>query len=177
MNEHIIITQLDSGLLRLTPEDGYTLYNIITGRKHSEAEASSTSEWRAVLNGIPPEPHQRTLEDAKKEKLAALKAYDSSNAVNSFTLGGISTWVGKEDRPNLRNTCLAYQEKGDEVVSFMGIDIPIATALFVLSKLDIYAAECFKQTEAHRAAINALETIEAVDAYDFTVGYPEKLEF
>ena len=177
MNEHLIITQLENNLLRITAEAGYKLYNDDAQRFFSNAVTDSTKGWRAVLDGSSPEPHERTLAEAKAEKIAELVRYDASEAVNSFTIGNVTTWISKEDRPNLRNTCLAYQEKGDEAVNFMGMDIPIATALSILSQLDIYAAECYKQTKVHEASINAKRTIATVDNYDFTTGYPEKLQF
>ena len=40
-----------------------------------------------------------------------------------------------------------------------------------------YAGQCQKVTEGHRAAVNALATIAEVEAYDYTVGYPPKINF
>jgi hypothetical protein len=41
----------------------------------------------------------------------------------------------------------------------------------------MYAVTCTGVTATHKAAINSLDTVEEVEAYDFTVGYPEKLTF
>ena len=46
-----------------------------------------------------------------------------------------------------------------------------------LAKIQIYANQCYGVTEKHKAAVNALETVEEVEAYDFTAGYPERLTF
>lgn len=175
--EHIIITQLDNGLLRLTAEAGYRLYNDISQRYYSEAEVASTEGFRAVLSGIPPEPHERTLEDAKREKLAALKAYDASPAVNSFSLGGQSMWIAPDDRANYILTLQGAKRLGVESVAFLGQTIPLDNALAMLDAVNLYAMQCVGVTEAHRAAINAKRAIRTVDEYDFTVGYPEKLSF
>ena len=40
----------------------------------------------------------------------------------------------------------------------------------------MYASDALNVTEAHKAAINALESVEDVEAYEFS-GYPEKLSF
>lgn len=53
----------------------------------------------------------------------------------------------------------------------LGVEIPVADAI------NIYAMTRVGITDAHKAAINALETIEEIDAYDFTIGYPENLSF
>jgi hypothetical protein len=47
----------------------------------------------------------------------------------------------------------------------------------MLVALEVYAGDALNVTEAHKAAVNALETIEEVDNFDITVGYPEKLSF
>jgi hypothetical protein len=47
----------------------------------------------------------------------------------------------------------------------------------MLVLLEIYASEALNTTERHKIAINALQTIEDVEAYDYTTGYPEKLQF
>ena len=63
--QHINIQTLENGLLRLTPEEGYILYNTLSQQTYREAEVKSINGWRAVLQGVQPEPHERTLADAK----------------------------------------------------------------------------------------------------------------
>jgi hypothetical protein len=46
----------------------------------------------------------------------------------------------------------------------------------MLGLVEVYAADALNVTESHKEAINALESIEDVEAYVFT-GYPEKLSF
>ena len=38
-----------------------------------------------------------------------------------------------------------------------------------------YADACYMVTQGHRKAIEALTTVEDVEGYDYTQGYPEKL--
>ena len=47
----------------------------------------------------------------------------------------------------------------------------------MLTLLEVYAGDAINVTEAHKAAINALTSVAEVQEYDFTVGYPQKLEF
>lgn len=42
--EHIIITPIGNGYLRLSPEAGYILVNVISGRRHSEAVVKEGEE-------------------------------------------------------------------------------------------------------------------------------------
>ena len=175
--EHIIIEQLDNSLLRLTAEEGYVLHNDFTGLNHSEAIIKTTDGWRAVLSGIDPQPHERTVEDAKKEKLAALKNYDSSAAVNSFSLSGQSMWISPEDRANYILTLQGAKRLGVNYVSFLGQTIPVDNALAMLDAVNLYAMQCVGVTDLHRNNINSFQTIEEIDGYNFTINYPQKLIF
>jgi hypothetical protein len=47
----------------------------------------------------------------------------------------------------------------------------------MLGLVEVYASDALNVTESHKAAINALDDIEDVEAYDYTVGYPDKLSF
>ena len=47
----------------------------------------------------------------------------------------------------------------------------------MLNVLEMYALECYNVTQSHIAAVKALDTIEEIESYDYTVGYPKKLSF
>lgn len=61
----------------------------------------------------------------------------------------------------------------------LGITLTLDCGKFLsaLNRLENYACAAYNMTSRHIAAVNALETVEAVEAYDFHVGYPEKLTF
>ena len=46
--KHIKITELDNGLKRLVPDDGYILYNTITLQYYSIAEVKNIKPYIAV---------------------------------------------------------------------------------------------------------------------------------
>lgn len=128
----------------------------------------------------PPVP-ERTLEVAKSEKIAQITAYDTSEAVNSFTLGNATMWISRDDRISLINSTTILKNAGvEETTLWYGGEkytLPCDTLIQMLSALEVYALQCYDVTEEHKAAVNALTTIEEVDAYDYTTGYPEKLSF
>jgi hypothetical protein len=142
--------------------------------------AEQLESWRFTLV----EEHQPTaeelLEQARMERLVALDEYDSSDSVNSFTLNGNPMWLDYATRQQLRISIEAYRAQGIEQVTkwFSGVQytFPTATWLQMLNALEVYASEALNVTEAHRAAINALTSIEEIDDYDFTIGYPKKIE-
>lgn len=128
----------------------------------------------------PPVP-ERTLEVAKAEKIAQITAYDTSEAVNSFTLGNATMWISRDDRVSIMNSTTILKNAGETTTTLwyggQKYTLPCDTLIQILSALEIYALQCYDVTEEHKAAVNALTTIEEVDAYDYTIGYPEKLSF
>lgn len=121
------------------------------------------------------------LDVIKEEAIEQITEYDQSEDVNSFTLQGKAMWLPKETRVGLVNSVTIEKNAGKEttVLWFGGerYELPVDTALQMLSALELYALECYNVTAAHKAAVNALESVEDVVVYDYTVGYPEKLNF
>lgn len=141
--------------------------------------AEQLAEW-GFEPYTPPVP-ERTLEVAKSEKIAEITAYDTSEAVNSFTLGNATMWISRDDRISLMNSTTILKNAGVETTTLWygghKYTLPCDTLIQMLSALEVYALQCYDVTEEHKAAVNALTTIEDVDAYDYTTGYPEKLSF
>lgn len=166
---NIIVTVGEFQTVRISPS------RIFIGRPTAEQLES----WGFTL--IP--EHQPTaeelLERARANKLAELEAYDSSDNVNSFTLNGNQMWLDYQTRQQLRTSIEAYQAQGIEQVTkwFNGVQFtfPTATWLYMLNLLEVYASDALNVTESHKAAINSLDSIEDVEEYDFTIGYPNKI--
>ena len=53
--------------------------------------------------------------------------------------------------------------------------IPCDTAIGMLSALEMYALACFNVTAGHKAAVQALTSVDEVMAYDYSTNYPEQL--
>lgn len=128
----------------------------------------------------PAEP-ELTLEMAKAQKLAELNRYDNSDAVNQFLVNGGGAWFTPAERTSYASSVSAAKTLSVENLSFyVGenvLTVPTAMAEQMLAAVQLYADAAFMVTRAHAAAIEKLETIEDVEAYDFTQGYPEKLQF
>jgi hypothetical protein len=139
------------------------------------------TEW-GYEEWVEPEPTpEQLLQRAKSAKIAELEAYDASDAVNSFSVNGKVMWLDAQTRQQLRISLDAMQQAGRETVTkwFDGeqYTYPIDVWYYMLSLVEVYAADALNVTESHKAAINALDDIEDVEAYDYTVGYPDKLSF
>ena len=115
----------------------------------------------------------------KYAKLNELKKYDKSINVNSFTFNGIGTWIDRDTRVSLVNSTNARLKNNQTTTALwlngIRLELNCEMLLNLLNQLEIYALECYDITEGHKAAIEAIENLEELEAYNFKVGYPEKL--
>ena len=120
-----------------------------------------------------------TVEEAKAAKIAEIAAYSDSEAVNSLTFHGMNTWLTRTVRDGYDTSITAAKNLGEPTVTFMIDDkemqLPVEQARRVLDLVQRYADACFIVTERHKIAVRALQTVEEVESYDYTKGYPEKL--
>lgn len=106
-----------------------------------------------------------------------IEIYDSSKDVNSFIFNGNNLWLDKATRVGLMHLANCSTESiqlvlGDTILTFT----PEQVKEF-LSKLEVYAGQCYVQTQKHLLEIKKLKTLEDLLNYDFTAGYPEKITF
>lgn len=176
-------------------------YNSETKEWYTEGSTMTKRVDNGVFSGIPsveqltqwgfeewvepaPTP-QQLLDKAKADKTAQLQAYDASDAVNGFDVvtgsHTITAWLTPEQRANYKNSLDSAEILGMDVVhpviNGVTLELSVSDAKVYLAQIQIYADKCYGTTETHKANINALETVEEVEAYDFTQGYPQRLTF
>lgn len=129
----------------------------------------------------PAATEEELLENAKNDKILQIDNYDSSFAVEEFTVNGIPMWLGHELRQQIRTSADAYEALGAETMTkvFNGMEFTFSIAIWkqMLNALEVYAAEALNTTERHKNAISAMTNIQDVIDYDYTTGYPLKLSF
>lgn len=127
-----------------------------------------------------PEKSTDALSVAKQEVLKELTAHDASAVVNSFSVNSTTAWFDKATRVGLMNSTTIAKNLGHKTTTlWLGdakLDLDCDMAIELLSKIEMYALECYNRTAAHRQAIEELTDIADVLQYDFKVGYPNKLE-
>lgn len=172
-------------------------YNEATQEWYIEGQSLTRRIENGMFSGVPsveqllswgfvewtePEPtSEELLEQARQNKLAELEAYDNSEEVNSFTVGGKQMWLDAQTRQQLRISLDAMQAVGRESVTkwFEGVEytFPIQTWYQMLAAVEVYAADALNVTERHRAAIEGLSSITDINNYNYSQGYPVKLAF
>lgn len=163
------------------------LYNYQGDASEYTAAMKEYQAWRVYCKEAAREffGKEPTLEDAKEKKLVELKMYDNSDEVNGFDIvvGGqtMAAWLTPDKRADYKNSLDSAELLGmtevHPVFNGVALTIPTQTAKMALAKIQLYANQCYGVTEQHKAAVNALETVEDVEAYDFKIGYPERLKF
>ena len=124
---------------------------------------------------------EEKLNVAKQNKLYEIEQYDNSSSVNSFTLNSKERWLTNDLRRSLSYSTNILKEDGEKTVDIwfdtecetMNID----NALYMLKTLEVYAKQTNNVTHQHKAEVMSLTSIEEVESYDITKGYPEKLVF
>ena len=128
-----------------------------------------------------PKPYVPTLEEVKANKVDEILAYDSSSEVNEFSIGGQPMWLDKLTRVGLRDRLISESTLGKTETTLwynsqmFVVDIEKAKHMLIL--LENYASECYDNTQRHVSEVLKLSTIDEVLAYDYTIGYPDKLTF
>lgn len=143
------------------------------------AEQVLAAGWELWVEPQPTE--EQKLSMARVEKLRELERYDSSPSVNEFYMNGASLWLDKATRVGLALRFDAEVAAGLTETTLwansVSYTLSLEMARGLLNALEMYASACYDNTQKHSANIKALVTIDEIAAYNFTTGYPEKLQF
>ena len=90
-------------------------------------------------------------------------------------------WLGFELRSRLKASLEAIEAAGgtEMTKTFGGIDYTFTTEQWtaMINAVENYAGACQSVTASHRQAVEALTTVKKVEDYDYTTGYPAKINF
>lgn len=122
----------------------------------------------------------RKLARAKREVLKKIEDYDTSPAVNGFYLNGERVWLDFELRDRVYQGNERLQRIGrTDTTLWLGkqcYNLSIEQAQNIISHIEAYAKDCYNVTAAHKKAVSELTSIEEVEKYDITAGYPAQLK-
>ena len=125
--------------------------------------------------------NEERLEIARESLYERINSYDQSNAVNAFYMMGVEMWFDKATRVGLMLRFQSENAMGIETtllwygnVSYV---LPTENAIQMLYLLEIYASNCYDNTQRHIANVANLENIEDIENYNYFEGYPDKLQF
>ena len=123
---------------------------------------------------------EELLQEAIESKKREIEAYDSTEAVNSFKLNGVSVWINREDRIGTRRAIELDVESGktESEIWLNGFRLVVncQLAMKLLAMLGRYAYKAYNVTQMHLHAVKQLKSVKEVEKYDYKTGYPEKLD-
>lgn len=132
------------------------------------------AEWKARHTVL-------LLNAAKQRKLQEITDYNTSDNVDAFLLNGEKHWLTRDERAMAKLSTEARQRLGhyttEQCLGGKFYTIPCDTLLTMLARLEDYALSCFNYAIRQQAEVNALTSLEEVENYDVTKGYPEMLNF
>lgn len=158
---------------------GYSWY--INGRRLDTPHADVPDDFEEA-----DDPHADAVSGgAKERKKAEIEAYDSSEAVNSFTVtaGGrtFTAWLTNAERTSytasVGNAELLGETTIDLLLNGQVLTLPIGKAKVMLAQISRYADKCWMVTQGHLMAVETLADDAEIEAYDYKTGYPERLGF
>ena len=192
---NVTVTEVKNGCVKVSADKGFILKGGDTYTSEiycaedaelQDYEAVAYSDYLIAENKKKYEG--KTIEEAKEILLAEIDAYDKSSAVNGFYLNGMLIPWSKDDpsspnvdkRMGLRQNIADKVALGEENISIwmkgMSFTMPCAQAEMLMRSIENYAYECFNVTAAHKVAVSELTSIEEVEKYDITAGYPAQLK-
>ena len=183
---NVTVTEMKNGCVKVSADKGFilkggdTYTSEIYCAKDAELKDYEVVAYSDYLRAENKKKYEgKTLEEAKEMLLAEIDAYDKSSAVNGFVLNGAVVWLDKATRVGLMNSTSITKAMGQPTTTlWLGeskMEVPCDTAIQLLSALEMYALECFNVTAAHKKAVSELTSIEEVEKYDITAGYPAQL--
>lgn len=132
------------------------------------------AEWEARHTAL-------LLNAAKQRKLQEITDYNTSDNVDAFLLNGDKHWLTRDERAMAKLSTEARQRLGhystEQCLGGKFYTIPCDTLLTMLARLEDYALACFNYAIRQQAEVNALTSLEEVENYDVTKGYPAMLTF
>ena len=192
---NVTVTEVKNGCVKVSADKGFilkggdTYMSEIYCAKDAELQDYEVVAYSDYLRADNKKKYEgKTLEETKEMLLAEIEAYDTSPSVNGFILNGLLIPWSKNDpnspnvekRMGLRQNIADKVALGEENISIwlkgMSFTMPCAQAEVLMRSIENYAYECFNVTASHKQAVSQLTTIEEVEAYDYTTGYPKMLE-
>lgn len=184
--DNVTVKEVKNGCVKVSADKGFilrygdTYTSEIYCAKDAELQDYEVVAYSDYLRAENKKKYEgKTLEEAKEILLAEIDAYDKSSAVNGFALNGAVVWLDKATRVGLMNSTSITKAMGQPTTTlWLGeskMEVPCDTAIQLLSALEMYALECFNVTAAHKKAVSELTSIEEVERYDITAGYPAQL--
>ena len=132
------------------------------------------------------EIYDKTLYDEatkfeKQRFLESVENYGNSDEVNHFIINNEKAWIERDLRVSLKNKIQVEKESGySETAIWLNdkqYNINVDIALDFLRQLELYAIQCFNNTQTLLSEAKQLILRSEINNFDIKKGYPKILNF
>lgn len=121
------------------------------------------------------------IELEKNRIIDDILVYDSSENVNVFYVNQIPMWLDKSTRAGLMLRLQSEYAIGLSETTlwynYIQFKLPVENALQMLCEIEIYASQCYDNTQLHISNVKGLNNVDDIKKYDYKIGYPTVLRF
>lgn len=155
-------------------------------KKHPSASEKEVWDMKLTPKGIPApilpeEPENEPTPEIETPLERKLKEITEYSDVYSFTLGNKEMWIDAQERREILDLVTAYRaSKEKEMTKWIdGTEYTFTLVQWtkLARRLDVYANKVENVKNTHKKNISELEDNYEIENYDYTVGYPDKLNF
>lgn len=137
--------------------------------------------WKVYVPVVTEVTDEQMLKQEIENITEEILEYDSSANVNVFYINEMPIWLDKATRVGLMLRFNAETGCGKTETTLWYNGIPFSLNLTLATKMlnavELYASECYDNTQRHIANVKKIDNINELKQYDYTSGYPEKLKF
>ena len=137
--------------------------------------------WVVFEPIVPELTEEQILTQAKESKILDITEYDTSDSVNIFYVSGMPMWLDKATRSGLMLRFQAEERLGRTETTLwydnMMFVLSLNDAFAMLYSLEVYASQCYDNTQRHIANISRMQSVEEIKEYDYRTDYPQPLMF
>ena len=125
--------------------------------------------------------HDEATEYEKQNLLRRIEEYGDSDEVNHFIINNEKVWISRNLRVSLKNKIQIEKESGySETAIWLNnkqYNINVDIALDFLRQLELYAIQCFNNTQTLLSEAKQLTLRSEINNFDIKKGYPKILNF
>ena len=113
-----------------------------------------------------------TLDDAKRQLRERASALRWQHETGGIDIGGVRVLTGTEDQNRIASALIGAPATLDFKAESGWVTLTLAELQGIAAAITAHVQACFTAERAHHDAIDALETLEAAQAYDVEAGWP-----
>lgn len=144
------------------------------GYDHAQEVGDAGPGWLLVDGAlVPPDSPAPvvTLDDAKRQLRERASALRWQHETGGIDIGGVRVLTGIEDQNRIASALIGAPATLDFKAESGWVTLTLAELQGIAAAITAHVQACFTAERVHHEAIDALDTLEAAQAYDVEAGW------